>query len=258
MKARNLPAGQGWRWLSGGFGLFRKNRLTLSLTVLSYWMLMAAINSLPVIGQIVATLLIPVFSVSLMNACRQVEQGSPLQPQVIFSGFRQNLRTLLVLGGAYTVASACILGIASIIDGGVLFQIIVMGDRPDENALSSGAFVMAVQTALLLFIPVMMAYWFAPVLAAWHGLSAGKSLFFSLVACAQNWRAFLAYATAVVVFGALLPGLMVGLLVSAIPHGSELFSVLLPILIVLIFMPTLYASFYASYRDVFIAIDEDA
>jgi hypothetical protein len=35
-----------------------------------------------------------------------------------------------------------------------------------------------------------MAYWYAPVLAGWHGLSPAKALFFSFVACLRNWRAF--------------------------------------------------------------------
>jgi hypothetical protein len=60
------------------------------------------------------------------------------------------------------------------------------------------------------------------------------------------------------VFGALLPGLMVGLLISMIPAGGNQFSILLTLLIVLIFMPSLYASFYVTYRDVFVSVNEDA
>ena len=146
----------------------------------------------------------------------------------------------------------------SLIDGGVLFRGIVLGEQVDERMLSSGEFVLAVQIALLLYSPIMMTYLFAPVLVVWHGIPAGKSLFFSFVACTRNWRAFLAYGMAILVYGALLPGVLVGLLVSVIPGGSELFSVLLPMLIMLIFLPTLYASFYVSYRDIFVSIDENA
>ena len=258
MKALALPAGRGWHWLSGGFRLFRKGRLVLSLAVLGYWLCMALINSFPIVGQIAASLLVPAFSVGLMNVCRLIEQGGTLQARELFSGLRQNQRTLLVLGAIYIVAGVCVLGFVSLIDGGVLFQAIVLGDRLDERTLSSGEFVLAVQVALLLFSPIMMTYLFAPVLAVWHGFPAGKSLFFSFFACARNWRAFVAYAVAVILYGALLPGLLVGLLVSVIPGGSELFSVLLPMLIMLIFLPTLYASFYVSYRDIFVSIDENA
>ena len=158
MKALTLPAGRGWHWLSGGFRLFRKGRLVLSLAVLGYWLCMALINSFPIVGQIAASLLVPAFSVGLMNVCRLIEQGGTLQARELFSGLRQNQRTLLVLGAIYIVAGVCVLGFVSLIDGGVLFQAIVLGDRLDERTLSSGEFVLAVQVALLLFSPIMA--WF--------------------------------------------------------------------------------------------------
>lgn len=257
MQALTLPARRGWRWIAEGFGIFRKRHLMLSFFVLSYWMLMALINSLPFVGQIVATLLIPVFSVSLMNACRLIEQDSPMPPQLLFSGFNKNLRALLVLGAVYIVLSVTILGMTSLVDDGSLFQLVVLGQRPSEQALATGEIMLAGQLALVLFSPLIMAYWFAPVLAAWHDLPPGKSLFFSFVACMRNWRAFLTYTAAIMVVGAMIPGLVVGLLSSLLSDGGEMFSVTLTLAIVFILLPTLYASFYVSYRDVFVTVNED-
>ena len=121
---------------------------------------------------------------------------------------------------SYSVVSVLILGIVALIDSGVLFQYLVLGTPPDDQALSSDNFLLAVLLALLLYAPIIMAYWYAPVLVAWHDLPASKALFFSLVACLRNWRAFLVYALTVMVFGAMLPGLMVGLLISMIPALS--------------------------------------
>ena len=258
MQALTLPARRGWRWIAEGFGIFRKRHLMLSFFVLSYWMLMALINSLPFVGQIAATLLIPVFSVSLMNACRLIEQGGLMPPQLLFSGFDKNLRSLLVLGVVYIAFSVTILGITSLVDDGLLFQLVVLGQRPSEEALASGEIMLAGQLALVLFSPLIMAYWFAPVLVAWHDLPPGKSLFFSFVACLRNWRAFLIYSAAIMVVGAMIPGLVVGLLSSWLSDGGEMFSVTLTLAIVFILLPTLYASFYVSYRDVFVTVDEDA
>ena len=119
MQALTLPARSGWLWLSEGFAIFRRHQLRLSLAVLSYWILMALINSVPLLGQMVATLLIPVFSVSLMNACRVLEQGGPPPPQLLFTGFQQNPRQLLMLGAVYIAASVVILAIVAVVDGGV-------------------------------------------------------------------------------------------------------------------------------------------
>lgn len=257
MQALTLPARRGWRWLTDGFAIFRRNQLRLSLAVLGYWIVMALINAVPLLGQLAATLLIPVFSVSLMNACRLLEQGTPLPPQLLFSGFQQNLRALLTLGAVYIAASVAILAIVAAADGGVLFRLVVLAESPPEEVLTSNSVMFAGQLALVLFAPLMMAFWYAPVLVAWHDLSVGKSLFFSFIACLRNWRAFLVYSASIAVVGALLPGLLVGVFSAMSAGGAGLLSVALTSLIVLVLLPTLYASFYVSYRDVFVSIDEN-
>jgi ABC-type transport system involved in multi-copper enzyme maturation permease subunit len=103
-----------------------------------------------------------------------------------------------------------------------------------------------------------MAYWYAPVLAGWHGLSPAKALFFSFVACVRNWRAFLVYSLAILVVATLVPGLMLGVLAALLPSGAALLTVLMTVLLILVLAPTLFASFYVSYRDVFVSADDDA
>ena len=257
MQALTLPAGRGWSWLFEGFRIFRKKQLMISLVVLGYWMLMAVINSMPFIGQLGATLLIPVFSVSLMNLFRMVEQGDAIPPAILFSGFQTQARSLVALGLVYGVLSISILGLVSLIDDGVLYRLIVLGERPEGQALISGNVIIAGQLAMALFLPLIMSFWFAPVLVAWHNLPAGKSLFFSLVACARNWRVFLVYAGAVLLLCAIVPGLLVGMLSLMFSNTASLFSVMFTTLIVLVVLPTVYASFYVSYREVFSTIDEN-
>lgn len=253
MQVLTLPAARGWRWLADGFRIFRRNHLMLTFLVVSGWMLMAVVNIIPFIGSIASTLCIPAFFVSLMNACRNIESGTPLGPQLLFSGFRRNLRSLLTLGGIYLAATAGILAVAALADDGALMQMLLAGQMPDEEAMANGSLRLASEIALGLLCPLAMAYWYAPVLAGWHGFSPGKALFFSFVACARNWRAFLVYSLAIMVFGALLPGLVLGLLLALLPDGASLLTVLLTVLIILVLMPTLFASFYVSYREVFVA-----
>ena len=98
-----------------------------------------------------------------------------------------------------------------------------------------------------------MAYWYAPVLAAWHGYSAVKSLFFSFVACWRNWRVFLVYLLGLFLCG--LAMILLSGLVSAVLSGAGKLSFLIA---GFIGMPIVYASFYVSYRDVFVRVSEDA
>jgi hypothetical protein len=104
--------------------------------------------------------------------------------------------------------------------------------------------------AALLSTPVFAAFWFAPVLCAWDGMGAGKALFYSFFACLLNWRAFLAYGalTALVMVLVPLAALSLPLLLLG-AERTQMAPLVLPILLLL--LPTLFASFYASYRDIF-------
>ncbi|MBK8580057.1 MAG: hypothetical protein IPN78_18185 [Candidatus Accumulibacter sp.] len=258
MQALTLPAAQGWRWLTDGFRIFRKNHLMLTFLVVSYWVLMALVNVIPVIGTIATTLCIPAFSVSLMNACRSIERGTPLGPQLLFSGFASNLRALLTLGAIYLAAVVAILGLSALADDGALMAMMLAGQKPDAETVSSGSLLLATEIALVLLCPLIMAYWYAPVLAGWHGLSPAKALFFSFVACLRNWRPFLVYSLAIGVVATLVPGIVLGVLAALLPSGASLVLVLMMVLLILVLAPTLFASFYVSYRDVFVSADDDA
>jgi hypothetical protein len=95
------------------------------------------------------------------------------------------------------------------------------------------------------------SFWFAPLLTAWDGVSAGKSLFFSFVASWRNWRAFVAYGLVLGLVGAVLPGLI--LIIAGFISGSlvSILSVALRMLLIFVLAPTMVASVYLSYRDVF-------
>ena len=115
--------------------------------------------------------------------------------------------------------------------------------------LQSPDFLAALATAAALYLPVMLAFWFAPPLAAWHALGAAKALFFSLAASLMNWRAFLAYGAVMAVLTLLVPFLIVSAFAVAGAAAPPAAVIIFPLAILL--LPTLFASFYASYRDVF-------
>jgi hypothetical protein len=247
MQASILPARRGWRWLVEGFVIFRRKPALLCFLVLGYWLSMAVISAIPWIGQGIGFLLIPAFSVSLMNACRQIDRKASLPPQALFSGFHRNLQTLVALGAVYLLSTLAILGVSALFDGGLLFRMFVMGEMPTREALDASSVVSA-QITFALLIPVILAFWFAPVLAAWHDMSAGKSLFFSLVACLRNWRAFLLYGLSIGLICLFVPRLIHGLLGAG---GGDSLTAMATVTASLILLPTLYASFYVSYRDIF-------
>jgi hypothetical protein len=253
MQALTLPADRGLRWLIEGFAVFQRKPALLSFLVLGYWLTMAVVSAIPVLGQLAGFILIPAFSVSLMNACRQIDKKEELPPRVLFSGFNRNPRTLFTLGLIYVLSTLAILGVSALFDGGLLFRMLVMAEAPTRETLEQSTIFISAQLTAVLLIPVILAFWFAPVLAAWHDMSAGKSLFFSLVACLRNWRPFLLYSLAVVVIGVFVPRLL-DVLLRAGDGVSQLLPTVITIAVSLILLPTLYASFYISYRDIFVGL----
>ena len=249
MQALKLSAFRGFRWFAEGFLIFLKKPVRLALLVISYWMVVVVLASLPLVGQSLATLLVPAFSVSLMNAFRQIESGRELEPLVLFSGLKTNLRPLLVQGFIYFLLGTAIFGMVSMIDGGIPFQR-ALPDNPELFTLIGLEQISVAEGfAMILLSLVAMAFWYAPVLVAWHGISVSKALFFSFFACLRNWKAFALYVSL------LMSALFVfGILLSA---AGSISALLIP-MFVFVALPTLYASFYVSYRDVFVTISENA
>jgi hypothetical protein len=99
---------------------------------------------------------------------------------------------------------------------------------------------------ILLYLPVQMAMWYAPIFVGWHRVSPGKALFFSLVAVWRNKYAFVIYGLGWVVVAIAL-SMAVQLLRTVLPEGA------MPILmspLSLAMLGALYCSFWPSYRDV--------
>src|SRR5260221_10157957 len=86
-----------------------------------------------------------------------------------------------------------VLGAASVADAGELMQWVLSGQEPSVEALRDGSVSGAMLVAPLAATPVLMAFWFAPVLAAWNRIGAVQSLFYSFFAVLRNWRACLVY-----------------------------------------------------------------
>ncbi len=252
MNAAVVTAAQGARWLREGWRLFRVAPLAWLVLVFVYWLIMSVLSVLPVVGVMAATALVPAFAVGFMAASRAAQRGDSPGVELLFAGLRRGAGAQLVLGGLYFGALALILWATGLADDGALAGWMLHGKRPEEAMLRSDAFMHALLVAAAGYTPVMMLYWFAPVLVAWHGLAPAKALFFSFFGCLLNWRAFLCYGLAVALVALVIPFLVLGavLLMAGRPLSVAAVMLLLaPLFLVL--LATLLASFYASYRDVF-------
>ena len=240
-----VPAARGWQWITRGLALVGRAPLGWLVVSMTYWLVMGVISRLPYLGLLVASLVTPALAVSFMAICRGLERGRALELTLVADGFRRNLAALVTLGGAYLAVTLAIFAATALADGGTLARWTLSGRGP---AAAEGGFAGAVALAIVLWIPVQLAFWFAPVLASWHGMPAPKALFFSFFAAARNWRAFLVYGLA----GAAALGLVTALIfnLQRAQAGPQIVPTIVFLLLV-VFIPVYYASAYASYRDVF-------
>jgi hypothetical protein len=253
MQPRLIPAARGAAWLALGWRLFQSSPLAWLALVFSYWLFMSVVSLLPLVGAVVVSVLVPGFSVGFMAAARASAAGARPELAALAEGFRANARRQLVLGGVYFACVALLLGVVSLFDEGVLWRWMTTGAgggaAAEGAAAPPGGLAASALGAMLLYVPVMMMFWYAPVLAAWHDEPVGKALFFSFFAVLLNWRAFLAYGAAVSLVAFVVPFVLVFVLGLLLGNRTPTMSLALPLAIML--LPTLFASFYASYRDVF-------
>ena len=248
MQARVVAARQGAVWLADGWRLFRAAPLGWLAMVFAYWIIMTLASVVPFIGVAAASIMVPAFSVGFMAAARVASRRGPVELSLLFDGFRHQPKSQLILGVIYLMALGTLLSATTLVDDGALASWMLTGRRPAEEALQSDDFLQALAVAALLYTPVLMAFWFAPPLAAWHGVGPIKALFFSFVACLLNWRPFLVYGAFSALVVVVLPlAVLLTLMLASLKIAAM--SLVFPVLLVL--LPTLFASFYASYRDVF-------
>jgi len=241
MHARRLPARHGFLWLVASFRLFRANPPLLSALTLTYLFLAFLAIALPPVGPFLVSLASPAMVVIVANGCRAIERGRGIGLIAMTHGLKSHRVALVRLGGLLLLSSILILFISTAIEGGQFSLVGPARTISEEEAVGFMARYM------LIALPVVAAFWFAPLLTGWDGVPPAKSLFFSLVACWRNWRAFVVYTIAIILAAILLPGL---LLILAATLSKALHDVL-SVALMMVLVPIIMAGVYVSYQDVF-------
>jgi hypothetical protein len=255
MQMQRLPAARGVRWLSDGFALYRRNPPLLTMLTLGFLMIVAAFSLLQSIGQFLLPLVLPTMTALVANGYRAVDQIKTgrvaLEREALLVGLVEHRLPLWRLGILHLLGMLIVLGID------LLFGNVDVAPPPAGTA-GDTALLLHMLRLTALASPLLLAFWFAPLLTAWEGVPAAKSLFFSFVAAWRNWRAFLSYGFAVMVVGVLLPSFMIIVATLISPRIGAVVSLIVQGMLLLTFAPVLMATVYVSYRDVFMPPENDA
>lgn len=247
---QKLPATAGWLWVKEGFVLFRKQPAEISTLFLAYMFLMLAVGIVPLVGQILPLMLIPVFSMGFMQACVHIEQGKKVYPNLLLTGFRSPaFRKLLVLGLLYLLAAVLAVAASAVVDGGVFWQIMSGSKALDPETIRQSNLSTAMLCAAAVYTPAFMAFWYAAPLVAWQNMGVGKALFYSFFAVKRAGGAFLVYGLAWVLIGVVLPTLLSSIVALIFGKAFAVMIVLLSVSMTLTVV--MYCSFYPTYTHVF-------
>lgn len=247
---QKLPAITGWLWIKEGFSLFRRQPAEMSALFLGYMFLMLAISIIPLLGQILPMLLVPVFSMAFMQACVRIEQGRKVYPNLLLAGFRSPAFGRLVrLGLLYLLAAVLAVAASALVDNGVFWQVMSGRKELDPQTVRESNMSLAILFSAAVYTPAAMAFWYAAPLIAWQRMGVGKALFYSFFAVKRSTKAFLVYGLAWVLIGILLPIVATSILAMLLGQSALVMIVLLPLSLVL--TVAMYCSFYSTYTTVF-------
>jgi uncharacterized membrane protein len=237
--ARTVDAGRGLAWLTEAWRLFAQSPGVWILIVLILFAINVALAFIPLVGYIGSQVLFPVFAGGMMLGCRAIDRGEPLAVPHLFAGFGERAGSLFVVGLIYTALAIAIMvvvvGLLFVVFGAaVITEMWKLDDPLAGAALLGGAFTAVMVGALvflLLYLPLVMAIWFAPALVVLRGAEPLQAMQLSLSGCAKNILPFLIYGIIwiILAFVATLP-LMLGWLVLG---------------------PVTIASVYTSYCDIY-------
>ncbi len=228
-KIKQVPAANAWAWIVSGFNLFKANPAMWIILFVIYLVIIVPISLVPVVGSVVSTLLAPVFAAGLMWGCQAITKNQDLEINHLFAGFKKNTSQLIAVGGIYMLGLLVIAVMVVLALDRETIEILMKGGtvKPEQ----ASAMMMPILVAMLFLLPLIMAYWFAPILVGLNNLTATEAMKLSFVACLKNMMPFLLYG---LIF-------MLLLIVAIIPFGLGLVVVI----------PVMMTSLYTSYLDVF-------
>lgn len=246
MGPRSVSAGHGWTWITEGFSLFRKSPAVWLALVLLLFASMKLLVFIPLLG-IIFILLMPVFIVGLMEGCRALEHGKPLEPAYLLSGFRKNAAQLVTIGGVSLIGNLAVMMIVLSLGGDAMSAMSkalsqnqsINPQLAQDMQAAASTVARALLVGTLLSLPLLMALWYAPLLIYFHDLTPLAAMKSSFLACVKNTAPMLVYGLAI------LAGMVI-----AMPFGMALGQYDLALWLL---APVVLPSIYASYKDIFLA-----
>ncbi len=261
MKLHIVPAKTGLQWVKLGMQTFWRQPMALTALLFISMAAVSIIGMFPIAGPYLALVLMPCVFLVMMLGAAEAHQGRIPRPSLVAAPFRAGkprIQALAILGVIYTLGIVAIAALTSLFDDGTLAKL-SLGNEPmtpemAEQIVQQPGFQIALWTGFALYNVLAMLLWHAPALVQWHGVSPIKAVFFSVIACVRNFRAFFMYALGWMglAIGAglalsLLTVLLSALLGAAVALAANILTIMLGMGLVTMFL----TSAVFTFRDCF-------
>lgn len=230
MEPSRVAPGRGMGWISDGFRLFLASPGIWIVNFVIFSVITIVLAVIPIVS-LVGNLLGPIFAAGLLLGARALDERGPLKVEHLFAGFQTNGGKLAGLGALTIAMGIGIALVAVALMFGAVGSAALSESFVEDPAQMGMGMVLVVLLIMAISIPVLMAYWFAPALIAFHDLGVFEALKLSFRGCLRNVLPFLVYGLV----------MTVAVVVAAIPL----------MLGFLVLVPVMFGSMYASYRDIF-------
>lgn len=241
-----ITASSGWAWLKQGAGMFRKQPAGLTTLLFANILISILVNFIPLVGPILAAVMIPCFSMAFMQACLLIDRGNRVTPDVLLTGFRPPaVKTLMKVGLVYLAVFA-LLGLFVYLS--VSDEFWKQGQKgADPTQLphfQSSDVLVFLGVSFVQAITVLTLAFTAP-LTYWQKMETGKAVFYSFFAVVRAGRAFIVLLVSW--FGILL-GLCIVILLL---FGNSVPARIIVMWVSFVFLLLLQCALYAAYRQIF-------
>lgn len=227
LNGRARPFHHGWKWIAGGWDLFKRQPGMWILTTILYFATTILLSMIPVAG-LLTSIMWPIFAAGFFAMSHMAYRHERFNVSNLFNGFTESPGTLALIGLAYVGAIIATVSVFAVFGGFKWFTMIT--GKPDSTMIAQMGAAMLLYA--LVTIALATAIIFAPALAQLNGVSAIGAMRMSFVGSMKNVLPGTLYA---ILFSLLM-------LVSIIPLGLGL----------LITVPMITTTLYCAYRDIFL------
>jgi hypothetical protein len=262
LKLHTVAAARGLHWVRQGVQECFRHPLGYAGIFVMFMLAAAVLSAVPLVGGVALLMTVPLLSLAFLMATDGAQRGEPVHAGIFLAPWRgpdrTRQRSLLILCGAYALATLVVLALCNLIDGGRfddLLGALSSGEAKAEEiealieqpGVREGVLARVILSALL-----SIPFWHAPALVQWGGQGPAQALFSSAMAVWQARGAFMIYGLGW--FGALAAaGGLSSLLLTVMGVSSMAAVVMMPL--ALFFTTAFYASLHACFADSFSAAD---